>query len=175
MGKQGGTREKKTHQTFISTQLVIVSALSRCRSITGVGLYPMLDVAGFPVTEVKLTDIFACVKVVATGLEQVAVSLPVWSYADVIFVLVFIVTVVIVGCHRGWQAVAIVTEHVESNTSRWEGWIGGERRASHGHSCSQEQRDGRSRVKTCFGDRLAYKKYFSNGKPKNCSGKCVDK
>lgn len=135
----------------------------------------MLDVAGFPVTQVKLTDIFTRVKVVATGLEKVAVSLPVWSYADVTFVLVLIITVVVVGCHGRWQVVAIVTEHVEFNTSRWEGRVGGEWGASHSHSCSQEQRGGRSRVKTCIGDRLAYKRSFSNRKPTNCSGECVDK
>lgn len=56
-----------------------------------------MDVSCFPVTEIKLTDVFTRVKVVAMGLEQVTVSLPVRSYAEVVFVLILVLVAVVVG------------------------------------------------------------------------------
>lgn len=47
-----------------------------------------------------MTDVFARVQVVAMGLEQVPVSLPVRSYAEIVFVLVLVLIAVIVGRSR---------------------------------------------------------------------------
>ena len=49
--------------------------------------------------EIELTDVFARVKVITVGLEQVTISLPMGSYTMVVFVLIlFILAVaVIVG------------------------------------------------------------------------------
>jgi len=60
-------------------------------------LYALLNIPGFPITEVKLTDVLVRVKVVAMGLEQVTVSLPVRSYAEIVFVLVVAIVAVVVG------------------------------------------------------------------------------
>ena len=90
-----GPTIKKTHQTLIFTQIVIVSALSTRGAITGARLCTMLEVSGFPVTEIKLANVFARVKVVAAGLEQVAIGLPMRGYADIEFVLVLVTFVVV--------------------------------------------------------------------------------
>ena len=60
----------------------------------------MLDVSGFPVTEVKLTNIFARVEVITAGFNKVTIRLPVWSHsmiAVVVFVfVVFVLTVAVI-------------------------------------------------------------------------------
>ena len=60
---------QRTHQTFIFTQLILVSVLSTRGIVTCAGLYALLDVSGFPVSEVELADVFTRVEVVAVGLE----------------------------------------------------------------------------------------------------------
>jgi len=61
--------EQRTHQTFIFAQLIFVSVLSTRGIVTGARLYALLDVSGFPVSEVKLANVFARVEMVAMGLE----------------------------------------------------------------------------------------------------------